>query len=1079
MSVAEDFIRRPVMTSLIMLAILLFGLVAYRNLAVSDLPNVDFPTITVSANLPGASPDTMASAVATPLEKQFTTIAGLGSMTSTSAMGTTQITLQFDLTRNIDAAAQDVQTAITAASNQLPQGMPTPPTYKKVNPADEPILYLALTSPTLPLSQVDEYAETLLGEQISMVKGVAQVQIYGSMKYAVRIDLDPDALASRQIGINEVSQAVQNSNVNLPTGTMYGAHKAFTVYANGQLTKAALYKPLIVAYRNGSPVRLDEVGKVYDSVQDTKIANWINAVPGIILAVQRQPGTNTIEIVNAVNKLLPRFRAIMPPAMYLTTEYDKSISIQQSVNDVKFSLFLAIILVVLVIFLFLRNLSATIIPSLALPMSIIGTFAVMYLLGYTEDNLSLLALTLSVGFVVDDAIVMLENIVRHMEQGEGVLEAALKGSREIGFTIVSMTVSLAAVFLPVFFMGGILGRLLHEFAVVIISAILVSGVVSLSLTPMLCSRFLRPHLGERHGRTYNALEGVFDGSLRWYDVTLQWAMRHRITVMVVGLGLLLATAWQFWVIPKGFLPEEDIAEIVGFSEALQGISFDAMKQHQEQLNHIVWNDPNTLQFFSSVSDNGTAGLNIGRMFIHLKDLPKRPYTKNAFYDRLDSDYGKVPVVGWAVHAIRPMFEHHMGIADIMQELQPKLDTVTGVRVFLQNPPSIRIGGQLTKSLYQYTLVSPQTDQLYKYAQQMATRMKTLPGLQDVTTDLQIKNPQANVEIDRDKASALGVTPQQIEDALYTAYGQRQISTIYAPNNEYWVIMELEDKYQSDPQMLSELYIRCANGQLVSLSTVARLVNNLGPLTVNHMGQLPSVTISFNLQPGVAIGDAVNEISRLAANTLPLTISTSFQGSAQAFQQSLSGLGMLLGMAILVIYIVLGILYESFIHPLTILSGLPAAAFGALLTLMAFHMQLDLFGFVGIIMLIGIVKKNAIMVVDFALELERTGGRTPAEAVYQGCLIRFRPIMMTTMAAIMGTIPIALGMGAGADARRPLGLSVVGGLVFAQIVTLYLTPVFYTYMDSLQNYLGRGARRTFAQPALQEPLLEQHEQQVGD
>ncbi|HEV2116299.1 MAG TPA: efflux RND transporter permease subunit [Terriglobales bacterium] len=1079
MSVAEHFIRRPVMTSLIMLAILLFGLVAYRDLAVSDLPNVDFPTITVSANLPGASPDTMASAVATPLEKQFTTIAGLDSMTSTSAMGTTQITLQFDLTRNIDAAAQDVQTAITAASNQLPPGMPTPPTYKKVNPADEPILYLALTSPTLPLSQVDEYAETLLGEQISMVKGVAQVQIYGSMKYAVRIDLDPNALASRQIGINEVAQAVANSNVNLPTGTMYGSHKAFTVYANGQLTKAALYKPLIVAYRNGSPVRLDEVGQVYDSVQDTKIANWINTIPGIILAVQRQPGTNTIEIVNAVNKLLPRFRAIMPPAMYLTTEYDKSISIQQSVNDVKFSLFLAIILVVLVIFLFLRNLSATIIPSLALPMSIIGTFAVMYLLGYTEDNLSLLALTLSVGFVVDDAIVMLENIVRHMEQGEGVFEAALSGSREIGFTIVSMTLSLAAVFLPVFFMGGILGRLLHEFAVVIISAILVSGVVSLSLTPMLCSRFLRPHLGERHGRTYNAMEGVFDTSLRWYDVSLQWSMRHRITVMVIGLGLLLATAWQFWVIPKGFLPEEDIAEIAGFSEALQGISFDAMKAHQEQLNKIVWADPNTLQFFSSVSDNGTSGLNIGRMFIHLKDRPLRPYTKNAFYDRLDGDYGRVPVVGWAVHAIRPLFEHHMGISDIMQELQPKLDTVTGVRVYLQNPPSIRIGGQLTKSLYQYTLVSPQTDQLYKYAQEMATRMKTLPGLQDVTTDLQIKNPQANVVIDRDKASALGVTPQQIEDALYTAYGQRQISTIYAPNNEYWVIMELEDQYQRDPQMLSELYIRCANGQLVSLSTVAKLVTNLGPLTVNHMGQLPSVTISFNLQPGVAIGDAVNEISRLAADTLPITISTSFQGSAQAFQQSLSGLGMLLGMAILVIYIVLGILYESFIHPLTILSGLPAAAFGALLTLMAFHMQLDLFGFVGIIMLIGIVKKNAIMVVDFALELERTGGRTPAEAVYQGCLIRFRPIMMTTMAAIMGTLPIALGMGAGADARRPLGLSVVGGLVFAQIVTLYLTPVFYTYMDSLQNYLGRGARKTFAQPALQEPLLTEHSQHVGD
>jgi HAE1 family hydrophobic/amphiphilic exporter-1 len=1064
MSIAEKFIKRPVMTSLLMLAILLFGIIAYRNLAVSDLPNVDFPTINVSANLSGASPETMASAVATPLEKQFTTIAGLDAMTSTSALGTSQITLQFDLSRDIDAAAQDVQAAITAATNQLPPNMPTPPTFRKVNPADSPVLFLAVTSPTLPLSQVDEYAETLLGQQISMVSGVAQVSVYGSTKYAVRIQLDPKEMASRKIGIDEVAQAVQQGNVNLPTGTLYGQDKAFNVQANGQLTDAARYRQLIVAYRNGSPVRLDELGNVYDSIQDSRLANWINASPGIILAVQRQPGTNTIAIVDAIKALLPKFQAIMPPAMHLAIEYDRSVAINQSVGQVKFSLFLAIVLVVLVIFLFLRNVSATIIPSLALPMSIIGTFAVMYLLGYTVDNLSLLAMTLSVGFVVDDAIVMLENIVRHMEHGEGVLEAALSGSREIGFTIVSMTCSLAAVFLPVFFMGGILGRLLHEFAVVIISAILVSGVVSLSLTPMLCSRFLRPHDGERHGRTYNALERMFAKMLRSYEVSLHWAMRHRLAVMAFGGLLLAATAWQFWVIPKGFLPEEDISEVVGFDEANQGISFEAMKTHQEALNQVVLADPNTLEFFSSVSAGGTSGLNIGRFFNHLKDPSDRPWTKNARYERWESKYGQNAAMRPILHLIRPLFERHMTISDIIQEMEPKLNAIPGIRVYLQNPPSIRIGGQLTKSLYQFTLVSPQTDQLYKYAQIMNDKMKDLAGLQDVTTDLQIKNPQVNVVIDRDKASALGVTPSQIETGLFTAYGQRQISTIYAPNNEYWVIMELAPQYQRDPQMLSYLYIRSTSGQLVPLNAVASLTTSLGPLTVNHTGQLPSVTISFNLKPGVALGDAVNGIQKLAADTLPLSISTSFQGTAQAYQQSLKGLGMLLVMAILVIYIVLGILYESFIHPLTILSGLPAAAFGALFTLMAFHMQLDLFGFVGIIMLIGIVKKNAIMMVDFALELERTGDRSAADAVVQGCLIRFRPIMMTTMAAIMGTLPIALGAGAGAASRRPLGLSVVGGLIFAQIVTLYLTPVFYTYMDSLQSWLGHGRRKVAAEDA---------------
>jgi len=1050
------------MTCLVMAAVLIFGIVAYRDLAVSDLPNVDFPTITVSANLSGASPETMASSIATPLEKQFTTIAGLDSMTSTSALGTTQITLQFNLSRNIDGAAQDVQAAITAAANQLPPNMPTPPTFRKVNPADSPVLFLAATSPTLPLSQVDQYAETLLGQQISMVTGVAQVSVYGSTPYAVRIQLDPKALASRQIGIDEAEQAVQNANVNLPTGTLYGAHRAFRVQANGQMMSAVPYRQLIVAYRNGAPVRLDELGHVYDSIQDTKLANWINGVPGVILAVQRQPGTNTIEIVDAIKKLLPSFRAIMPPSMNLAIEYDRSVTIQQSVSDVKFSLLLAIFLVVLVIFLFLRNASATLIPSLALPMSILGTFAVMYLLDFTVDNISLLALTLSVGFVVDDAIVMLENIVRHMEHGEGVLEAALHGSREIGFTIVSMTLSLAAVFLPVFFMAGILGRLLHEFAVVIISAILVSGVVSLTLTPMLCSRFLRPHIGVQHGRMYNALERMFDKMLRGYEVTLHWAMRHRVTVMVAGVLLLVGTAWQFWVIPKGFLPEEDINEVVGFDEAIQGISFDSMKAHQEALNKLVLADPNTLEFFSSIQASGTSGLNIGRFYDHLHDRSERPWTKNATYDRLNEKYGKTAVAGALVHAIRPLFEHHMTISDIMREMEPKFNAIPGLRVYLQNPPSIRIGGQLTKSLYQYTLVSPDTDQLYKYAQIMDDKMKELPGLIDVTTDLQIKSPQADLNIDRDKALALGVTPQQIENALYTAYGQRWISTIYAPTNEYWVIMELEPQYQEDPQMLSYLYIRSTNGPLVPLNAVSSMKTSLGPLTVNHLGQLPSVTVSFDLAPGVSLGEAVSEIQKLAADTLPLTINGNFQGTAQAFQQSLSGLGLLLAMAILVIYIVLGILYESFIHPITILSGLPAAAFGALATLMIFHMQLDLFGFVGIIMLIGIVKKNAIMMVDFAIELEHAGGTTPAEAAVQGCLIRFRPIMMTTMAAIMGTVPIAFGTGVGANSRRPLGMSVVGGLIFAQIVTLYLTPVFYTYMDSLQTWLSRSRRKTMTQ-----------------
>ncbi len=1049
MNIAEPFIRRPVMTTLVMMAILLFGILGYRALAVSELPNVDYPTIQIGASLPGASPDTMASAVATPLEKQFSTIAGIDSMTSSSSLGTTSITLQFDLSRNIDGAAQDVQAAIARASSQLPPSMPTPPTYTKVNPADQPILYLAMGSKTLPLYTVDQYAETLMGQRISMVKGVAQVQVYGSQKYAVRIQLDPQALATRQIGIDDVHTAVQNANVNLPVGTLYGEHRAFTLQANGQLTHASLYRPLIVAYRNGSPVRLEDLGKISDSVQNDRVANWWNDTDSVVLAIQRQPGTNTVEVVDAVKQLLPQFRAIIPPSVQIQILYDASESIRHSVADVKFTLYLAIALVILVIFLFLRNLSATVIPSFALPMSIIGTFAVMYLLGYTVDNLSLMALTLSVGFVVDDAIVMLENIVRHMEMGEGVMEAALSGSREIGFTILSMTISLAAVFLPVFFMGGIMGRLLHEFAVVIITSILVSGVVSLTLTPMLCSRFLRAAGEMKHGRLYMALERFLDRLLRLYDISLQWSLRHRVFVMTVSGIILVITVWQFAVIPKGFLPAEDRSQIFVSTEAVQGISFESMRQHQLELNKIVFDDPNRNDFFSSVGSFSAS--NAGIIFIHLKERKDRPATESLAIVHLEQKYGDVPVVGSAVRAVAPLFAHHPSIDEVIEGFRRKFSSVTGINAYMQNLPPIQVGGQITKSQYQLALQSPDTAELYRDSTSFMKEMAKLPGLQDVTTDLLIANPQVNVNIDRDKASSLGVSAQHVEDALYTAYGQRQISTIYAPNDEYWVVMELEDKYQADPAALSMLYVHSSSGNLVPLNAVANLTTNLGPLTVNHLGQLPSVTISFNLKNGVAIGDAVNSINKLAREALPPTVTTQFQGAAQAFQASLTGLGILLLMAILVIYIVLGILYESFIHPITILSGLPSAAFGALLTLQIFHLSLDLYGFVGVIMLIGIVKKNAIMMVDFAIERERQGHKTAEEAIYEGCLIRFRPIMMTTMAALMGTLPIALGSGAGADSRRPLGLAVVGGLVFSQAVTLYLTPVFYTYMDSFQTW----------------------------
>jgi hydrophobic/amphiphilic exporter-1 (mainly G- bacteria), HAE1 family len=1050
----ELFIRRPVMTTLAMFAILLFGILGYRKLPVSDLPNVDFPTINVNAGLPGASPDTMASSVALPLEKQFSTIPGLNSMSSQSLQGSTSIALQFDLSRNVDSAGQDVEAAIARAAGQLPPGMPSPPTFNKVDPADQPVLYISVNSATMPIYQVDEYAENLLAQRISMVTGVAEVNVFGSAQYAVRIQLDPRSLASRQIGLDDVVSAVQNANVNLPTGTLWGANQAYIVQSSGQLEKAEAYRNIIVAYRNGSPVRLSELGQVIDSIQNDKVTNWFDGKRAVTLAIMRQPGTNTVEVVDSIKKVLPQLETQIPPSVSLQILYDRSDSIRQSVSDVKFSLWLAICLVVLVIFLFLRNVSATIIPSLALPMAIVGTFAGMYELGYTVDNLSLMALTLSVGFVVDDAIVMLENIVRHMEMGESPMEAALSGSKEIGFTILSMTASLTAVFLPVLFMGGILGRLLHEFAVVIMMAVLVSGLVSLTLTPMLCSRFLRPPREERHGRLYQATQRGFDALLDGYSASLRWCLRHRLSVMTVGGIILLVTVWQFWVIKKGFVPSEDTGQIFAYDDAVQGISYSAMVAHQEALNKLTISDPNVAGFNSSAGGGFLGGLNTGHLFMKLKPLGERGWVDSPMYSRMAEETAGHPLLARMVGWLRPILGHHMTMDECIAELRTRLNSVPGMRVFPQSPAAINIGGHPSKSQYQYSLQGPNTAELYQESQILEEKMKSLPGLVDVTSDLQLQNPQVNVEIDRDKAAALNVTPQQIENALYTAYGSRQISTIYAPTNEYWVEMELEPQYQDDPAALSMLYVRSTAGQLVPLDAVTRTTRSYGPLSVNHIGQVPAVTLSFDLTPNFALGQAVNEVQDLARQTLTADISGSFQGTAQAFQGSLVGLGVLLLVTILVIYIILGILYESFIHPITILSGLPSAAVGGLMTLMVFGHELDLYGFVGLIMLIGIIKKNAIMMIDFALVAQRTENKPPAEAIYHGAVVRFRPIMMTTMSAIMGTLPIALGWGTGAQSRRPLGLVVVGGLIFSQVVTLYLTPIFYTYMESFMSFLRR-------------------------
>ena len=1024
MNISSPFVRRPVMTVLLTVGVVLAGGLGYTELPVDNLPNVDFPTIEVSAALPGANPETMAAAVATPLERQFTAIPGLDSITSTSALGGTSITLQFALDRDIDAAAQDVQSAIAKAARSLPADMPTPPSFRKVNPADQSILLLALRSDTRPMYEVNEYGETFLAQRMSQVKGVAQVVVFGQQKRAVRVQADPDLLAARGVGIDEVAAALKEANVNLPTGTFQGRTRAFNIQASGQLTEAAEYRPVIVAYRGGRPVRLSELAAVIDGVENDKVAAAFSerqpdGGPGgltraVVLAVQRQPGANAVEVAAAIRGLLPTFQAQLPPSVQLAVQFDRSVPIRESIHDVQVTLLVAFGLVVLVIFLFLRSVRATLIPSLALPVSVVGTFGVMHLFGYTLDNLSLLALTLAVGFVVDDAIVMLENVVRHLDMGKPPLQAALDGSAEVGFTIVSMTVSLVAVFIPVLFLGGMVGRLLQEFAVTISVAIVVSGLVSVTLTPMLCALLLRGgHAHQAHGRLYRLTEKGFDLALAAYARTLRLTLRLRLLVLLFSLVFVAGTAYYLVALPKGFLPSEDTGAISCTTEGPEDVSFQGMLDAQTRVAEVIRRDENVDALTSTIGTT-TAG-NAGRINIRLVPRDQR---------RLSAD-------------------------QVIARLRKQASGVPGIRVYFQNPPPIRIGGRVAKSQYQFTLQGPDTAALYAGAAKLEDRLRGMPELVDVTSDLQLRSPQLNVRINRDRATTLGVSARQIEDALANAYGSRQVSSIFTPNNEYQVVLEVKPEFQESPALLSRLYVRSATGVLVPMDALVTVSRGVGPLSVNHSGQLPSVTLSFDLRPGVSLGDALARVDAAAREELPPAVTTGFQGTAQEFQKSARGLGLLLVAAVVVIYLVMGMLYESFVHPVTILSGLPSAGVGALLTLAIFGSELNLYSMVGLILLIGIVKKNAIMMIDFALDAERTQGKSARDAIYEASLVRFRPIMMTTLCALLGALPIALGWGAGAESRKPLGLAVVGGLLVSQVLTLYFTPVYYLYLDKLR------------------------------
>jgi hydrophobic/amphiphilic exporter-1 (mainly G- bacteria), HAE1 family len=1032
MNISRIFIERPVATSVLFVCILFFGWLGFNRLPVNDLPNVDFPTITVTARLPGASPEVMANSVAQPLEREFARIAGVDEMSSSSISGNTRITLTFSLARDIDSAAQDVQTAISQAIRRLPGDLPEPPALRKVNPGDNSVLTLALSAQHVPMQKLDEFADVHIAQRFSSVNGVAQVQVFGSQKYAVRLFVDPNALAKRGLGLDKVVSAIQSANSNLPSGSLQGKARTYTVKSDGRLQRAADFNPLIIAYKDGKPVRFSDIGRAEDGVENEKIRSWLNGDRALILAIYRQPGSNTVEVVSRLREMIPEIERELPAGATLQVLNDRSEFIRESIHEVNFTLVLSMILVVLVILGFLRNLRATLVTALILPASVIGTFGAMLLLGYSLNNLSLMAITLAVGFVVDDAIVVLENITRHMEMGKNRMQAALDGSREIGSTIVTMTVSLSAVFLPILFMEGMVGRLFEEFAVTVGIAVLISGVVSLTATPMLASILLRSEHERSHGTLFNWSERMFDAVRDGYASSLRWTLRYQGAVLLASLGVLVAMAWLYQEVSKGFIPRQDTGVIFANTRAREGVTFDDMIRHQQAVAAVIQQNPH-VEAVMSTAGQGTGGVlgeNVGRFIIRLKSRNERTATAD----------------------------------EVIQQIRRDTARLQGVRVFLSNPPAIRIGGTLSNADYQFVLSGTELRDLYRPAEELEAQLRALPLITDVGSNLELRNPEIHVRILRDRASALGISSQQIEMALFNAFGGRQVSTLYGATDQFEVRLELDRRYQSDINAMETLFVQSSTGAMVPLSAVAEVRSGVGPVSVAHLGQMPSVVLSFNLAPGVSVGDAVARIQEIADETLPAGVSTTFTGSAKAFQEAFRTLPLLLLVTVILIYMILAILYEHYGHPFTILTALPFAGFGALATLLMFNEELNIFSFVGVILLIGLVKKNGIMMIDFALQIQREQAIKPVDAIVEACRVRFRPIMMTTMAAIFGTLPIALGYGAGAETRRPLGIAVVGGLVFSQFLTLYVTPVFYVALERAVNYFRRRKAAKVAEAA---------------